>query len=68
MALPELHELRDSLNAKKLFTPRSKQARHLRRMAAEVTLYGWDDAVESRADLIRGIEAEDTHRHGTTGA
>ena len=53
---PDLPERGDGSNAMKLLSPRSKQARHLRAIAAEVTLYGWDDAVESREELIRGVE------------
>jgi hypothetical protein len=53
---PDLHEHRAGSSAIKLVKPRSTQARHLRAIAAEVSLYGWDDAAESREDLIRGIE------------
>lgn len=53
---PTLPERGDGSSAMKLPSPPSGQARPLRAIAAEVTLYGWDDAVESREDLIRGTE------------
>lgn len=43
-------------SAIKLLSPRSRLARHLRAIATEVSLYGWDDAAESREEIIRGIE------------
>jgi len=53
---PVLRERGDGSSAMKLLSPRSRLARQLRAIAAEVTLYGWDDAVESREELIRGVE------------
>jgi hypothetical protein len=53
---PGLPERGDGSSAMKLLSPRSRQARHLRAIAAEATLYGWDDAVESREELIRNVE------------
>lgn len=64
--LPDRHDRRDISSAMTVFSPRSKQARHLRAIADEVTLYGWDDAVESREELIRGVEEASplSWRHG----
>ena len=54
--LPDLPEHQHGSSAMKLLGPRSALARHLRAIATEVTLYGWNDAAESREELIRGIE------------
>ena len=53
---PDRRERRNDSSAMTLLSPRSMQARHLRAIAAEATLYGWEDAVASREELIRGIE------------
>jgi hypothetical protein len=53
---PDLPEHQHGFSTIKLFSPRSRLARHLRAIATEVSLYGWDDAAESREELIRGIE------------
>lgn len=37
--------------------PDLTRASSFREIAAEATLYGWDDAEESRAELIKGIKA-----------
>lgn len=37
--------------------PDSTQASSFREIAAKATLYGWDDAQESRAELLKGINA-----------
>lgn len=46
--------------------PDSMQAPSFCEIAGEATLYGWDDADESRAELIKGIKAAHpiAWRHG----
>jgi len=53
---PDLPGHEHGSSVMKLLSPRSRLARHLRAIATEVSLYGWDDAAESREEIIRGTE------------
>ena len=54
---PDLPGHEHGSSVMKLLSPRSSLARHLRAIATEVSLYGWDEAAESREEIIRGIKA-----------